>query len=123
LLVRQRDGRGSGQRVSVCFRLRTTSSEVHQGLLGAPPRRAHNLPVNPAHVVAVLTDAAALPQALARRCPACLGEQVAPRGSRPRGRWPDSRGASLRGLPDRILLRGKDERLSGRSREREVQVG
>ena len=33
--------------------------------------------MNPAHVSTVLTDPAALPQARERRCPACLGEQVA----------------------------------------------
>jgi hypothetical protein len=36
--------------------------------------------MNPAHVVAVMTEPAALLQASERRCPACLGEQVAPVG-------------------------------------------
>ena len=42
--------------------------------------RRHNLATNPAHVVAVMTDPDALPQARERRCPACRGEQIAPMG-------------------------------------------
>jgi hypothetical protein len=36
--------------------------------------------MHPAHVSAVMTDPTALPQSLERRCPACLGEQIAPLG-------------------------------------------
>jgi hypothetical protein len=36
--------------------------------------------MNPAHVLAVLTGPGALPTTRERRCPACLGEQVAPVG-------------------------------------------